>query len=60
MDGNGRWAKAREDSCLWVCAGGKIRPPGCLSFAANNGIEALTLYAFSSETGTDQRRKSVR
>ncbi|STI36375.1 undecaprenyl pyrophosphate synthetase [Escherichia coli] len=31
-----------------------------VSFAANNGIEALTLYALVVKTGTDQRRKSVR
>ena len=49
MDGNGRWAKKQ----------GKIRAFGhkaaaksvrrAVSFAANNGIEALTLYACSSE-----------
>lgn len=49
MDGNGRWAKQR----------GKIRTAGhkagaeavrrAVSFARRNGIESLTLFAFSSE-----------
>ncbi|AWK15038.1 (2E,6E)-farnesyl-diphosphate-specific ditrans,polycis-undecaprenyl-diphosphate synthase [Candidatus Fukatsuia symbiotica] len=49
MDGNGRWAKSQ----------GKMRPFGhkaglksvrrAVSFAAKQGLKALTLYAFSSE-----------
>ncbi len=45
MDGNGRWAKSKEDRAFGHKAGAEVRPASGL-FAANNGIDALTLYAF--------------
>ncbi|QUI96991.1 undecaprenyl diphosphate synthase family protein [Salmonella enterica subsp. enterica serovar Weltevreden] len=48
MDGNGRWAKKAKIRLLGIKP---VRSPsGERLFAANNGIDALTLYAFSSET----------
>ncbi len=49
MDGNGRWAKRQGKIALSGIRPGEIRASAPVSFAANNGIEALTLYAFSSE-----------
>lgn len=49
MDGNGRWAKQRSHPRVW----GHVRGSGVVSHivqeASDLGIEALTMYAFSSE-----------
>ena len=49
MDGNGRWAKERSHPRVW----GHVRGSGVVSHivqeADSLGIEALTMYAFSSE-----------
>ncbi len=49
MDGNGRWAKKQGEICAFGHKAGAKSVRRAVSFAANNGIEALTLYAFSSE-----------
>ncbi|VEB50387.1 UDP pyrophosphate synthetase [Salmonella enterica subsp. enterica] len=49
---DGKWSlgeKAREDPGLWAIKPGRSPVRRAVSFAANNGIDALTLYAFSSE-----------
>lgn len=49
MDGNGRWAQMRSHPRVW----GHVRGSGVVSEiveeADNLGVEALTMYAFSSE-----------
>ena len=49
MDGNGRWAKERSHPRVW----GHVRGSGAVSHIVQEadalGIEALTMYAFSSE-----------
>lgn len=49
MDGNGRWAKQQGKMRVFGHKAGVKSVRRAVSFAANNGIEALTLYAFSSE-----------
>lgn len=49
MDGNGRWAKKQGKIRAFGHKAGVKSVRRAVSFAANNGIEALTLYAFSSE-----------
>lgn len=49
MDGNGRWAKKQGKIRAFGHKAGAKSVRRAVSFAANNGIEALTLYAFSSE-----------
>ncbi|MDU7648772.1 MAG: polyprenyl diphosphate synthase [Klebsiella michiganensis] len=49
MDGNGRWAKRQGKIRAFGHKAGAKSVRRAVSFAANNGIEALTLYAFSSE-----------
>ncbi len=49
MDGNGRWAKRQGKMRVFGHKAGAKSVRRAVSFAANNGIEALTLYAFSSE-----------
>ena len=49
MDGNGRWAKRQGKIRAFGHKAGAKSVRRSVSFAANNGIEALTLYAFSSE-----------
>jgi len=49
MDGNGRWAKQQGKIRAFGHKAGAKSVRRAVSFAANNGIEALTLYAFSSE-----------
>lgn len=49
MDGNGRWAKRQGKMRVTGHKEGARSVRRAVSFAANNGIEALTLYAFSSE-----------
>ena len=49
MDGNGRWAKRQGKMRVFGHKAGAKSVRRADNFAANNGIEALTLYAFSSE-----------
>lgn len=49
MDGNGRWAKKQGKIRAFGHKAGAKSVRRAVSFAANNGIDALTLYAFSSE-----------
>lgn len=49
MDGNGRWAKRQGKIRAFGHKAGAKSVRRAVSYAANNGIEALTLYAFSSE-----------
>jgi len=49
MDGNGRWAaKRRRPRVVGHRAGGQAAQK-CVDFCLENGIKALTLFAFSSE-----------
>lgn len=49
MAGNGRWAKKQGKIRAFGHKAGAKSVRRAVSFAANNGIDALTLYAFSSE-----------
>ncbi len=49
MDGNGRWAKGRSHPRAWGHIRGASVVAGIVSEADALGIEALTLYAFSTE-----------
>lgn len=49
MDGNGRWAKKRFLPRFAGHVKGVDAVRNCVEFALNNGIEYLTLFAFSSE-----------
>ncbi|NIG98291.1 MAG: (2E,6E)-farnesyl-diphosphate-specific ditrans,polycis-undecaprenyl-diphosphate synthase [Serratia symbiotica] len=49
MDGNGRWAKRQGKLRVFGHKAGVKSVRRAVSFAASNRLEALTLYAFSSE-----------
>lgn len=49
MDGNGRWAKARNKPRFFGHKQGVKTVRRTVEYAASIGIESLTLYAFSSE-----------
>lgn len=49
MDGNGRWAQLRRKPRVFGHKSGVKSVRNAVSFAVKNGIQALTLYAFSSE-----------
>ena len=49
MDGNGRWAKERRHPRVWGHVRGSHVVSEIVERADEIGIEALTLYAFSSE-----------
>ncbi|CAH0534232.1 Ditrans,polycis-undecaprenyl-diphosphate synthase ((2E,6E)-farnesyl-diphosphate specific) [Vibrio stylophorae] len=49
MDGNGRWAKARGKARISGHRAGALAVRRTVSTAAQLGIQALTLFAFSSE-----------
>ena len=49
MDGNGRWAQNQGKLRISGHKAGVKAVKKAVSFAANNNIESLTLYAFSSE-----------
>ena len=49
MDGNGRWAKQRGLPRVAGHRAGAEAVRRALQAAADNGVEVLTLYAFSSE-----------
>ena len=49
MDGNGRWAKRQGKLRVFGHKAGVKSVRRAVSFAANNHLDALTLYAFSSE-----------
>ncbi|MGL4834303.1 MAG: (2E,6E)-farnesyl-diphosphate-specific ditrans,polycis-undecaprenyl-diphosphate synthase, partial [Shewanella sp.] len=49
MDGNGRWAKNRGKLRVFGHKAGVKSVRRAVSFAANHHLDALTLYAFSSE-----------
>jgi undecaprenyl diphosphate synthase len=56
MDGNGRWAKQRRRPRTFGHRAGQKAVRGAIEYCLKNGIEALTLFAFSSENW--QRPKS--
>ncbi len=49
MDGNGRWAKARHRPRSFGHRAGQKAVRATIEYALRRGIEALTLFAFSSE-----------
>lgn len=49
MDGNGRWAKLQGKMRVFGHKAGAKSVRRAVSYAASQGIDALTLYAFSSE-----------
>lgn len=49
MDGNGRWAKARGYPRFYGHIRGASRVREIVRYSRENGIRALTLYAFSTE-----------
>ncbi len=49
MDGNGRWAKSKGKIRTFGHKAGVESVRAAVSFARKNGIESLTLFAFSSE-----------
>lgn len=49
MDGNGRWAKQRHRPRLIGHRAGAQAVKRCVEFCLQRGIDALTLFAFSSE-----------
>ncbi|BAC24533.1 yaeS [Wigglesworthia glossinidia endosymbiont of Glossina brevipalpis] len=49
MDGNGRWAKNRGKLRIFGHKAGVESAKKAIKFAINNHLNALTLYAFSSE-----------
>jgi undecaprenyl diphosphate synthase len=49
MDGNGRWAQMRHRPRTFGHHAGQKAVRAAIEFALRNGIEALTLFAFSSE-----------
>src|SRR4249920_2969602 len=49
MDGNGRWAERRNRPRTLGHRAGARAVQVCLEFCLKEGIEALTLFAFSSE-----------
>jgi undecaprenyl diphosphate synthase len=49
MDGNGRWAKQRRRPRVWGHVRGSQRVSEIVESASDLGLEALTLYAFSTE-----------
>jgi undecaprenyl diphosphate synthase len=49
MDGNGRWAKRRRKARLAGHRAGVRTARECVEACAEAGVEALTLFAFSSE-----------
>ncbi len=49
MDGNGRWAQTRSHTRVWGHVRGSSAVSEIVEEASNLGIQALTLYAFSTE-----------
>lgn len=49
MDGNGRWANTRSHPRVWGHVRGSSIVADIVEEADNNGINALTMYAFSTE-----------
>lgn len=49
MDGNGRWAKNKGKLRVFGHKAGVKSVRRAVSFAAKHNLDALTLYAFSSE-----------
>lgn len=49
MDGNGRWAKQRFRPRVWGHIRGSNVVSSIVESASNTGLDALTLYAFSTE-----------
>jgi len=49
MDGNGRWARQRHRPRSFGHRAGQKSVRAAIEFCLRQGIEALTLFAFSSE-----------
>jgi undecaprenyl diphosphate synthase len=57
MDGNGRWAKEKGEDRLFGHFHGVESVRNIVEGAAELGIEYLTLYAFSTRTGTGRNTR---
>ena len=57
LDGNGRWAKSKGMPRNYGHAQGSKNVEVICEEAYKAGIEYLTVYAFSTETGRDHRMK---
>ena len=57
MDGNGRWAKQKGELRIFGHTNGVDSVREALTAAVEIGVEYLTLYAFSTEIGTDRKKK---
>jgi len=58
MDGNGRWAKRQKRPRFWGHKRGVERVRSTVEYCLNNNIEALTLFAFSTENWKRPKMKS--
>ena len=59
MDGNGRWAQRRHLPRVAGHRAGVQSARTAIETCARLGIPALTLYAFSMETGAARKRKLI-
>ena len=57
MDGNGRWAKQKGEMRIFGHTNGVESVRASLTAAGEIGVKYLTLYAFSTEIGTGQRKR---
>ena len=57
MDGNGRWAKLKGKSRLFGHKNGIKSVQKIVEYATKNGINNLTLYAFSTENWNRPRKE---
>ncbi len=59
MDGNGRWAKARHRPRSFGHNAGRKAVREVVEGCLREGVEALTLFAFSSENWRRPRMRSA-
>ena len=57
MDGNGRWAREKGEDRLYGHLHGVESVRNVVEGAAELGIKYMTLYAFSTKTGTGPNTK---
>ena len=58
MDGNGRWAKQKNKSRIFGHRNGVKAVKETVEYAAEIGINYLTLYAFSTENWQRPKKRS--
>ena len=58
MDGNGRWAKIRGKRRIFGHEAGVLKARELVETAVKIKLEALTLYAFSSENWSRPKKRS--